>query len=95
MQWHSRPLLCKGLSRDAGFFEKRFGGPEPSDIEPADPVAFLEELENWADVLNNEPEALRLLATFSVEATGGTFQGRRIDDAITSDPVLDHPEPSP
>ena len=73
----------------------RNGGPEPENLEPVDPIQFLEELENWADVRDNEPEALRLLASFSAEAADGRFDNDAADDPDSPHPVKEQPEPSP
>ena len=69
--------------------QRENGAAERSNLEPFDGDALLSELEDWADILEGEPEVARRLAVFAQAARG---DGDIEQDAPEIEPPL---EPSP
>ena len=69
--------------------QRENGAAEKSNLEPFDGDALLSELEDWAHILEGEPEVAQRLAVFTEAARG---EGDIEQDVPEIEPA---PEPSP
>lgn len=59
-------------------FERRDGALAEDSVEPIDPNALLENLEDWERYLQSDPEVVRKLRKLDQSATSTTAKGPKL-----------------